>query len=67
MFDASAKGSNCITLNDVLIRGLSIQEDLFSILSRFRKHQFVITADIENMFRQVEVAKEDRVHQRIVW
>ncbi|KAF0745786.1 Uncharacterized protein FWK35_00034883, partial [Aphis craccivora] len=67
VFDASAKGSNSIALNDVLMRGPTIQEDLFSILSRFRKHQIVITADIEKMFRQVEVAKEDRDLQRIVW
>lgn len=67
VFDASARDSNGIALNDALMRGPSIQEDLFAILSRFRKHQFVITADIEKMFRQVEVAKEDRDLQRIVW
>ncbi|CAI6370378.1 unnamed protein product [Macrosiphum euphorbiae] len=67
VFDASARGSNGIALNDVLMRGPSTQEDLFSILSRFRKHQFVITADIEKMFRQVLVAKEDQDLQRIVW
>ncbi|XP_026819029.1 uncharacterized protein LOC113557665 [Rhopalosiphum maidis] len=67
VFDASAKGSNSIALNDVFMRGPGIQEDLFSILSRFRKHQIVITIDIEKMFKRVEVAKEYRGLQRIVW
>ncbi|XP_027839404.2 uncharacterized protein LOC114121329 [Aphis gossypii] len=67
VFDASAKSSSGISLNDVLMCGPSIQEELFSILCRFRSHQFVITADVEKMFRQVEVAEEDRNLQRIVW
>lgn len=60
VFDASAKTSSGLSLNDVLMCGPSIQEELFSILCRFRSHQFVITADVEKMFRQVEVAEEDR-------
>ncbi|XP_060861782.1 uncharacterized protein LOC132938783 [Metopolophium dirhodum] len=67
VFDASAKSSSGLSLNDVLMCGPSIQEELFSILCRFRSHQFVITADVEKMFRQVEVAEEDRNLQRIVW
>ncbi|XP_008187361.1 uncharacterized protein LOC103310533 [Acyrthosiphon pisum] len=44
VFDASAKSSSGLSLNDVLMCGPSIQEELFSILCRFRSHQFVITA-----------------------
>jgi len=47
--------------------GPNIQDDLFSILCRFRSHQFVITAGIEKMYRQVEIAEKDRDLQRIVW
>lgn len=67
VFDASARSSTGVTLNDVLMCGPNVQEDVFSILARFRKHQYVLTSDIEKMFRQVAVAKTDWDLQRIVW
>lgn len=67
VFDASAKSTSGISLNDVLRCGPVVQQDLFSILIRFRKHQFVLTSDIEKMFRQIKVAREDWDLQRIVW
>lgn len=42
------------------MHGPAVQEDLFTILLRFRKHQYVLTADIEKMFRQIAVATEDQ-------
>lgn len=65
VFDASAKTSSGVSLNDVL----TVNEDIFTILTRFRKHQFMITADIEKMFSVILVAEEDPpVHlQRILW
>lgn len=53
--------------NDVLRRGPTVQEGLFSILVHFRKHQFVLTSDVEKMFQQINVAKEDWDLQRIIW
>lgn len=67
VFDASAKSSSGLSLNDVLKCGPTVQEDVFGILARFRKFQYVITSDVEKMFRQVQVAKEDWNLQRIVW
>lgn len=67
VFDASAKTSTGLSLNDVLMRGPTTQDDIFSILTRFRKHQYVITADIEKMFRQISVAEKDWNLQRILW
>lgn len=34
---------------------------------RFRKHKYVIMADVEKMYRQVLVDKEDQDLQRIIW
>ncbi|XP_008182967.1 uncharacterized protein LOC103309407 [Acyrthosiphon pisum] len=45
----------------------SAKNDLVTILMRFRKHQVVIKADVEKMFRQIRVAEEDQDWQRIVW
>ncbi|XP_008182965.1 uncharacterized protein LOC103309405 [Acyrthosiphon pisum] len=67
VFDASAKSTSNLSLNDVLLCGPTVQDDLVTILMRFRKHQVVITADVEKMFRQIRVAEEDQDWQRIVW
>lgn len=51
MFDASAKTTNGKLLNDILVPGVPMQNDLFEILLRFRKYLFVVTADIAKMYR----------------
>lgn len=67
VFDVSAKSTSGVNLNDVLRCGPTVKQDLFSILVRFRKYQFVITFAIEKMFRQIKVAREDWDLHRIVW
>ncbi|XP_037929954.1 uncharacterized protein LOC119664555, partial [Teleopsis dalmanni] len=67
VFDASAKTSSGLALNDILHKGPTVQSDLFSILLRFRIHRFVFTADIEKMYRQIQVHDEDTAQQLIIW
>uniref|UniRef100_V5I888 Uncharacterized protein n=1 Tax=Anoplophora glabripennis TaxID=217634 RepID=V5I888_ANOGL len=67
VFDASAKSESGLALNDVLLTGPTIQDDLFSILVRFRKHTFVIIADVLKMYRQILICNEQRDMQRIIW
>ncbi|CAK9826235.1 hypothetical protein ANTRET_LOCUS4116, partial [Anthophora retusa] len=67
VFDASAKTSTGVTLNDTLLNGPILQDSLYNLLLRFRSYQYVITADIEKMFRQIRVHREDRKYQRILW
>jgi len=67
VFDASTKTNNGLSLNDVLLVGPTIQNNLISHLIRFRAYQYVITADIEKMFRQVWLHEDDRRYQRILW
>lgn len=50
IFDASAKSTNGASLNDILAVGPTHQEDIFSILLRFRRHQYILTADIAKMY-----------------
>ncbi|XP_018398193.1 PREDICTED: uncharacterized protein LOC108776158 [Cyphomyrmex costatus] len=40
VFDASAKDATGISLNDTLMVGPTVQQDLFTILLRFRTHRF---------------------------
>ncbi|XP_015190535.1 PREDICTED: uncharacterized protein LOC107074034 [Polistes dominula] len=51
VFDASVKSSSGLLLNDTLMVGPNIQEDLFSILLRFRSHAITLTVDIAKMYR----------------
>lgn len=67
VFDASSKDENGLSLNDVLIPGPNIQQDLFSILLRFRKYRIAFTADVTKMYRQIKIRKEQHCLQRIVW
>ncbi|XP_033221033.1 uncharacterized protein LOC117175435 [Belonocnema kinseyi] len=67
VFDASAKTSNGNSLNDILMVGPNIQQELFSLLIRFRSHIFAITADIEKMYRQILVNENDQKFQNILW
>lgn len=67
VFDGSAKTSNGISLNDILMVGPKVQRDLFDIILRFRQYKFVLTADIVKMYRQVYVKPEHRKFQCIVW
>lgn len=67
VFDASAKTSTGLSLNDILHKGPTVQSELFSILLRFRLHKYVFTADIEKMYRQILMHDEDSAYQLIVW
>jgi hypothetical protein len=67
VFDGSCHTTNGKSLNDNLFSGPALQQELFSILARFRTHQYVLTADIAKMYRQILVDCDDRNYQLIVW
>nr|XP_012153583.1 PREDICTED: uncharacterized protein LOC105664297 [Megachile rotundata] len=67
VFDGSAPTTSGISLNETLHIGPKIQDDLLYILLRFRCYRFVLTGDIEKMYRQFLVRPEDRKYQRILW
>lgn len=67
VFDGSAKSSSGVSLNNVLMVGPTIQDDLFTLLLRFRTHTVALKADITKMYRQFEVHPNDMDYQRIVW
>ncbi|XP_036340349.1 uncharacterized protein LOC118749656 [Rhagoletis pomonella] len=67
VFNASARTSSGVSLNDIQMVGPQIQEPLLNILFRFRRHRVALTADIEKIFRQVLVTAPHRNYQRILW
>ncbi|XP_033218088.1 uncharacterized protein LOC117173557 [Belonocnema kinseyi] len=67
VFDGSAKSTSGQSLNDILLIGPTVQQDLLSLVLRFRLHRIGITADIEKMYRQVWIHPEHRSLQCILW
>ena len=67
VFDGSCKTTSGISLNNKLLVGPKTQDDLQTIILRFRTHNIVFCADIEKMYRQILVEPEQRNYQRIVW
>ena len=67
VLDASAKISTKVSLNDVLLVGPKIQDDLFDHLIRFRCYAIGITGDIAKMYRQIALDKKDMDFHRLFW
>ncbi|GFX87674.1 transposable element Tc3 transposase [Trichonephila clavipes] len=44
-----------------------IQDDLFSIMLRARKHAYFFSCDMSHMFRQIEIHSHQRHFQKILW
>ncbi|XP_055589129.1 uncharacterized protein LOC129741431 [Uranotaenia lowii] len=67
VFDASCKSSTGVSLNDALMVGPVVQDELIDIVLRFRLCQFAIVADIAKMYRMIQIQKSDQKLQRILW
>ncbi|XP_076301510.1 uncharacterized protein LOC143219381 [Lasioglossum baleicum] len=55
------------SLNDTLHVGPNLLPALSDVILRWRKHQYVVTADVTKMYRQIFVHPDDRDVQRILW
>lgn len=67
VFDGSAATSSGLSINDILMVGQNLQDSLFSILVRARQHKYLLTGDVEKMYRMVELNDKDRNLQLILW
>lgn len=67
VFDASAKTTNGNALNDYLLKGPTLQPKLYATLLNWRKYKVALNADIEKMYRMIEVHPNHRKFQRIIW
>lgn len=67
VFDASAKTSNNRSYNDVQHKGNKLQADLPTILLRFRTQPLVIIADVQKMYRQIQITEEDQKYHHVLW
>ncbi|XP_017478258.1 PREDICTED: uncharacterized protein LOC108368030 [Rhagoletis zephyria] len=67
VFDASCSTSNGRVLNSILRVGPNLQDDIVTILLRFRTHRYVLMADTAKMYRQIIVDPRDAKWQCILW
>ncbi|XP_046810021.1 uncharacterized protein LOC124420605 [Lucilia cuprina] len=67
VFDGSARTTSNHSLNDILMVGPTIQQDLVTTLFSFRLNRFALTADISKMYRQFLVDERDRKFQLVLW
>ncbi|XP_050059881.1 uncharacterized protein LOC126551149 [Aphis gossypii] len=67
VFDASCATDSGKSLNDLLLKGPNIQDELICIIARFRSYEYVMSSDIEKMYRQIWVSNTDTNLQRILW
>ncbi|GFT85787.1 integrase catalytic domain-containing protein [Trichonephila clavipes] len=66
VFNGSSPTTTGISLNDILLKG-EVKEDLFETISRFRRHKFAFTTDIQKMYRQILINPDQQDLQRIIW
>jgi len=59
VFDASSVTSNGTSLNQHLLTGPKLQQDLADISTRWRQYRYVYTADIAKMYRQILIDPRD--------
>ena len=56
-----------VSLNDVLLQGLDLNNTLLGVLLRFRLGEIALSCDIEKMFFQFRVPQEQRDFLRYLW
>ena len=66
VFDASAK-FNEVSLNDIVLQGPKLQNDLFAVLLRLRREPVALMCDIKEMYLQIKLQPEDQPYHRFLW
>ncbi|XP_058448630.1 uncharacterized protein LOC131428600 [Malaya genurostris] len=56
-----------ISLNTMLLKGPDLLSTLLNVLFGFREKRVALCADLMEMFHQIQIRKEDRHAQRLLW
>ncbi|KAF2883762.1 hypothetical protein ILUMI_22407 [Ignelater luminosus] len=67
VFDGGLKSSKNISLNDVILNGPVVQNELFDILILFRSYKYILINDTRQMYRSVMVHHNFKSFQNILW
>lgn len=66
VFDCAAEFKN-VSLNNQCLRGPDLTNKLIDVLLKFRQYEYAVTADVECMYMQVKIPREDRNALRFLW
>ena len=66
-FNASARSSTGVSLNDRLLIGPTVHAPLIDILLQFRQHRVAVTMDISKMYCAILLHKAQRDLHHFVW
>ena len=67
VFDASAKSTSGLSLNDKLLVGPTVHPPLIDVLLQFRRHRVALATNISRMYRAVLIPPNQRDMYRFVW
>ncbi|GFY26442.1 uncharacterized protein TNCV_2877741 [Trichonephila clavipes] len=67
VFNATNPTSNGLSLNSIQYNGGLVQNDLFTIMIKFREHPYAFTADVKMMYRMILIHESQQPLLRILW
>ena len=67
VFNGSTRTAAGTSLNSHLLTGPNLLPALADVLTRWRRHRYVFVADVQMMYRQIQLHPDDRDLQRILW
>ncbi|GFY01021.1 uncharacterized protein TNCV_1364261 [Trichonephila clavipes] len=67
VFNATNPTSNGLSLNSIQYNGGLAQNDLFTIMIKFREHPYAFTADVKTMYRMILIHESQQPLLRMFW
>ncbi len=67
VMDGKAKAGKDASLNEYLLKGPKLINELPGVFLRFRARPVAVAADVKQMFYQIQMRKEDRDWHRFLW
>lgn len=67
VFDGSCRSADGTSLNDHLLTGPKLQQDIRDILFKWRICKVALTADIAKMYLMFWIAEKHRNYQKVLW
>ncbi|GFX99531.1 integrase catalytic domain-containing protein [Trichonephila clavipes] len=67
VFNATNPTSNGLSLNSIQYNGGLVQNDLFTIMIKFREHPYAFAADVKMMYRMILIHESQQPLLRILW
>ncbi|GFV49112.1 integrase catalytic domain-containing protein [Trichonephila clavipes] len=67
VFNATNPTSNGLSLNSIQYNGGLVQNDLFTIMIKFREHPYAFMADVKMMYRMILIHESQQPLLRILW